>query len=167
MDHLWTPWRMAYLLGEGNAKQGGCIFCDKLKGDDAEGLILHRGQHSFVMLNLYPYNNGHLLIAPYAHESSIEPLDAATLGEMMALSQHSLRVLRLAYKPQAFNLGFNIGAAAGAGVADHVHLHIVPRWSGDTNFMATVSETRVIPEWLQQTYDRLKELWPEEEQGNL
>ncbi len=154
---------MTYLQGEGEKGAGGCIFCDKLAGSDDDGLVLHRGEHAFVMLNLYPYNNGHLLIAPYAHQPSIEPLDAATLAEMMALSQRSLRVLRRAYDPQAFNLGFNIGAAAGAGIAEHVHLHIVPRWAGDTNFMATVSETRVIPEWVQQTYTRLKHLWPEVE----
>jgi len=163
MEHLWTPWRMAYLQGEGNPETGGCIFCDKLKGDDDSGFILHRGWHAFVMLNLYPYNNGHLLIAPYAHEPSIEPLDAATLGEMMALSQRGLRALGAAYQPLAFNLGINIGAAAGAGVADHVHLHVVPRWAGDTNYMAAVAETRIIPEWVGQTYERLKAIWPEVE----
>jgi ATP adenylyltransferase len=163
MDHLWTPWRMTYLQGEGAQGPGGCIFCDKPAQGDDDGLILHRGAHAFVLLNLYPYNNGHLLLAPYAHQPSIETLDAAALGEIMALSQRCLRVLRRAYQPHAFNVGFNIGAAAGAGIADHVHLHIVPRWSGDTNFMATVAETRVIPEWVQQTYERLKAVWPEVE----
>ncbi|MBI3359872.1 MAG: HIT domain-containing protein [Chloroflexi bacterium] len=162
MEHLWTPWRMTYLMGEGG-KLEGCIFCDKPAGDDDENFILHRGQQSFIMLNLYPYNNGHLMIAPYAHEPSIESLDAATLAEMMALSQRSLRLLRRAYDPQAFNLGLNIGAAAGAGVADHVHLHIVPRWAGDTSFMSTLAETRVIPEWVGRTYERLKAIWPEVE----
>jgi ATP adenylyltransferase len=161
MDHLWTPWRMTYLQSAGPGPTAACIFCDKIAAPDDEALILHRGQHAFVLLNLYPYNNGHLLIAPYLHEASIEPLAAPALAEIMALSQHSLRVLRRAYQPQAFNLGFNIGAAAGAGIAGHVHLHIVPRWAGDTNFMAVVAQTRVIPEWLQQTYTRLKALWPE------
>jgi ATP adenylyltransferase len=163
MVHLWTPWRLAFLQGEGEQGPGGCIFCDKLAGGDDANLILHRGKRAFILLNLYPYNNGHLLIAPYAHEPSIEPLDAETLAEMMALSQRCLRVLRRAYEPHGFNLGFNIGGVAGAGIADHVHLHVVPRWPGDTNFMATVAETRVIPEWLQQTYERLKGLWPEVE----
>ena len=160
MDHLWTPWRMQYLQGDG-PQPNGCIFCDKLAGDDDPNFILHRGARAFIMLNLYPYNNGHLMIAPYAHEPSIETLDAGTLAEMMALSQRSLRLLRRAYAPHAFNLGVNIGTAAGAGVADHVHLHIVPRWAGDTNFMATLAETRVIPEWVGETYQRLKEIWPE------
>lgn len=159
MEHLWTPWRMPYLRGEGGA-QAECIFCAMLPGDDAANFILHRGAHAFVLLNLYPYNNGHLMIAPNAHQASIETLDAETLGEIMALSQRCLRLLRRAYQPHAFNLGFNIGQAAGAGVADHVHLHIVPRWAGDTNFMATIAETRIIPEWVQQTYGRLKAIWP-------
>ena len=162
MQRLWTPWRMAYMRGESGSSPG-CLFCDKLAGDDDANYILHRGRHTFVMLNLYPYNNGHLMIAPYAHEASIETLDPATLGELMALSQRVIRVLRRAYAPHAFNLGANIGQAAGAGVADHVHLHIVPRWAGDTNFMATLAETRVIPEWVRETYERLKEIWPEVE----
>jgi ATP adenylyltransferase len=162
MDHLWTPWRMAYLRGEGGNPEG-CIFCDKAGGDDDANLVLHRGQRAYVMLNLFPYNNGHLMIAPYAHQASIETLDAETLGEVMALSQRAVRVLRQAYQPHGFNLGINIGAAAGAGVADHVHLHIVPRWAGDTNFMATLAATRVIPEWVQETYRRLKAIWPEVE----
>jgi ATP adenylyltransferase len=152
---------MPYLSGEGGSK-AECLFCEKAREtDDDANFILHRGLLSYVLLNLYPYNNGHLMIAPYAHEASIETLDAETLAEMMALSQSCLRVLSRAYQPQAYNLGFNIGAAAGAGVVGHVHMHIVPRWSGDTNFMATVAETRVIPEWVQQTHERLKGLWAE------
>nr|HID12711.1 HIT domain-containing protein [Anaerolineae bacterium] len=161
MDHLWTPWRMPYLRGEEEERPEECIFCVKPQADDAEVHILHRGQHCYVILNRFPYNNGHLMIVPYAHIPSLEDLDADTLAEFMALTQLSLRVLRAAYEPQGFNIGVNIGEAAGAGVADHVHLHVVPRWGGDTNYMTVVGQTRVIPEWLDETYERLRPLFDE------
>jgi ATP adenylyltransferase len=160
MEHLWTPWRMTYLQGNG-PKPEGCLFCNAVSTPetDAANLVLHRGQHTFIILNLYPYNNGHLMIVPYRHIDSLETLSPEETGEMMALSQKCLALLRQAYNPQGFNMGINIGAAAGAGVPGHVHLHIVPRWNGDNNFMSTLSNTRVIPELVEQTYERLKALW--------
>jgi ATP adenylyltransferase len=138
----------------------GCLFCLRLaEADGPENLILHRGPRAFVILNRYPYTNGHLMVVPNDHRPSLEDLDSATLTELIELSTHSLRALRKAYGAEAFNLGANIGAAAGAGVVDHVHLHVVPRWSGDTNFMATIAEARVIPEDLPTTYRRLAEAW--------
>ena len=136
-----------------------CLFCIKPRSEDAEAHILYRGRFCYVILNRFPYNNGHLMVVPYAHAASLEDLDADVLSEMMALTQLSLRVLRSAYNPQGFNVGLNIGAVAGAGVADHVHLHVVPRWGGDTNYMTVVGETRTIPEWLDQTYERLRPLF--------
>lgn len=160
MEHLWTPWRMTYLQGN-SPRIDGCLFCYAAANPEADSTsyILHRGQRTFIILNLYPYNNGHLMIVPFEHVESIESLPPETLAELMALSQRSLTVLRKAYNPQAFNIGMNIGAAAGAGVPGHVHMHIVPRWSGDTNFMSALSETRVIPEMVSQTYERLRRLW--------
>ena len=149
---------MAYLRGE-EKKVAGCIFCINQEADDAEAYILHRGQTCYVILNRYPYNNGHLMIIPYAHVPSLEDLDIDTMGEMMKLTRTSLRVLREAYNPQGFNVGMNIGEAAGAGVTDHVHLHVVPRWGGDSNYITTIGWTRVIPEWLDRTYERLRPLF--------
>jgi ATP adenylyltransferase len=153
---------MAYLRGfESSPGPTGCIFCDKpAEQADDQNLIVRRGRLAFVMLNRYPYNNGHMLVVPYAHVPSLEQLDAPTLAELMALTNQALAALRGMYNPQAFNLGANIGAAAGAGIAEHVHLHIVPRWAGDTNFMATVAGTRVIPEDLAETYRLAVQHWP-------
>ena len=161
MEHLWTPWRMTYLQGI-DPKPDGCLFCNVAARPEADAatFVVHRGQHAFVILNLYPYNNGHLMVVPFEHVESIEGLAPAALGELMALSQICLGVLRQVYSPQGFNLGINIGGAAGAGVPGHVHLHIVPRWNGDTNFMSTLAATRVIPETVEQTYERLSALWP-------
>jgi ATP adenylyltransferase len=149
---------MAYLRGDEPLPEG-CLFCLKAREEDAQAHIVHRGRLCFVILNRFPYNNGHLMVVPYAHMSTLEDLDARTLAELMLLTQLSLRVLREAYNPQGFNLGMNIGEVAGAGVAGHIHLHIVPRWGGDTNAMTVVGETRVIPEWLDQTYERLRPLF--------
>lgn len=160
MDHLWTPWRMPYLQGE-DPLPDECLFCIKPQERDEEAHIVHRGELSYVILNRFPYNNGHVMVAPYAHVATLEDLESETAGEFMALTRLSLRVLREAYEPQGFNVGANIGSAAGAGVADHVHMHVVPRWAGDTNYMSTVGKTRVIPEWLDQTYDRLRPLFEE------
>jgi len=149
----WTPWRLSFILGE---KPRDCIFCTKVRENrDRENYILYRGAHNFLILNLYPYNNGHLMIVPYLHVPSLEDLPAEVAGELMRLLQHSLRVLRRALNPEGFNVGVNIGRVAGAGVADHVHLHVVPRWGGDTNFMPVLAGVRLIPELLDQTYDRL------------
>jgi ATP adenylyltransferase len=151
---------MPYLSGQ-EPLPDGCIFCLKPQEQDAEVHILYRGQGCYVILNRYPYNNGHLMIVPFAHVPSPVEMDAETLAEWMALTQLSLRVLGAAYDPQGFNAGINIGAAGGAGVEGHVHLHIVPRWAGDTNYMSTTGQVRVIPEWLDETYARLRPLFEE------
>jgi ATP adenylyltransferase len=158
MSHLWTPWRLPYLRGEEPLPED-CLFCIKPRTPDAEAHILHRGPLVYVILNRYPYNNGHLMVVPYDHVASLEDLSPETVDELMAVAQISLRVLRAAYDPQGFNLGMNVGQAAGAGVADHVHLHIVPRWDADTSYMTIVGGTRTIPEWLDQTYQRLRPLF--------
>jgi ATP adenylyltransferase len=159
MHQLWTPWRMTYLKSDSLANKE-CIFCGKVRGaDDAKEHVLYRGEKVFVTLNLYPYNNGHLMIIPYEHTSDLAELDAAAVAEMMQVTQMSIHVLREAFSPQGFNIGINMGAAAGAGIADHVHQHVVPRWGGDTNFLTTVGETRTIPEWIDQTYERLLPLF--------
>ncbi len=153
---------MSYLRSENpSGNQSGCIFCQKpAEHQDAENLIVHRGQLAFVILNRYPYNNGHMMVVPYQHASTLEELDAPALSELMQLAIQALGVLRAMYQPQAFNLGVNIGAAAGAGIADHVHMHVVPRWAGDSNFMTTVAGTRVIPEDLNDTYQLALQHWP-------
>ncbi len=138
------------------AKPTECIFCTMPREQrDRENYILYRGHHGYVMLNAYPYNNGHLLVIPYAHTPTLEQLDEATAAELMALAQRGLGALRRAMSPEGFNVGVNIGKAAGAGIADHVHIHVVPRWSGDTNFMPVVGGVRMIPELLETTYDKL------------
>lgn len=158
MSYLWTPWRMPYLRGEEPLPEE-CLFCIKPTGEDTEAHILHRGALCYVILNRFPYNNGHLMVVPYAHVPTLETLNAPTATELMLLVQRSLSVLREAYNPQGFNVGVNIGEAAGAGVVGHVHLHVVPRWSGDSNYMTAIGQTRVIPEWLEQTYARLRPLF--------
>ncbi len=141
------------------APRTGCLFCSVLKEDDDESnLVVHRGARVFAMLNRYPYSNGHLLLIPNEHVSSLEEVSLDSLTELMSLSQATLRALREAYGPEGFNMGVNIGAAAGAGIPDHVHAHILPRWVGDTNFMTTVAHTRIIPEDLSVTYARMQEL---------
>ncbi len=156
---------MAYLRSDEASKTPGatgCIFCDlPAAQDDAASLIVQRGERAFVILNKFPYNNGHLLIVPFAHVPSLDQLDEPTLTELMRLTNQALAALRKMYNPQGFNLGANIGAAAGAGIAEHVHLHVVPRWAGDTNFMTSVNNVRVIPEDLQDTYRLAKAHWPE------
>lgn len=157
---------MAYLRGEASMPEG-CLFCVAHQAEEsAEAHIPYRGSSCYAILNRFPYNNGHLMVVPYAHESNLEDLDSETAAELIALTQLSLRVLRAAYNPQGFNVGINIGEAAGAGVVGHLHLHIVPRWGGDTNYMTTVGETRVIPEQLAQTCALLQSLF-QELSGNL
>ncbi len=149
---------MEYIL---TPKSGdGCIFCEGLKEDDGPvNLIIYRGNRAFVMLNRFPYTSGHLMIVPYDHQPSLEKLDPGSRAEIMDLSAKAIEVLNNIYTPQGYNLGMNIGNAAGAGVTEHVHLHVVPRWVGDTNFMSSVSQTRVLPELLEETYRRIKEAW--------
>ncbi len=160
MKHLWTPWRMAYLQDDLPGGDDECIFCKKLHttDNDAEH-VLARGKLCYITLNLYPYNNGHLMVVPNRHAASLEDLDAATLDEIMLLTQQAVRVLREVYNPQGFNIGINQGAAAGAGIAAHLHQHVVPRWAGDTNYMTVIGQTRVIPEWIDETYTSLKSAW--------
>lgn len=149
---------MEYILN--SKSEEGCIFCNGLKMQDGpENLIVIRGPRAFVMLNRYPYTSGHLMIIPYLHKPSLELLDAESRADIMDLSARAIQVLQVVYTPQGFNLGMNIGNAAGAGVTEHVHLHVVPRWVGDTNFMSSVSQTRVLPELLEETYRRVKDAW--------
>jgi ATP adenylyltransferase len=149
---------MPYLRGEDD-KLDGCIFCQKVDATDDQEHILFRGEHCYATLNRYPYSNGHLMVIPYAHVASLENLDQSTLNEMMQVVNLSLAALREAYDPHGFNVGVNLGKAAGAGIADHVHMHIVPRWMADTNFMPVVGKTRVIPELLNETYACLKPIF--------
>jgi len=142
---------------ENHDKEEGCVFCTaQAKQDRAENLIAHRGERAYVILNRYPYTSGHLMVVPFEHKATLEELDAQTRAEMMELTVRCTTTLKTIYKPQGFNVGVNIGEAAGAGVKEHVHIHIVPRWKGDTNFMSTVGETRVLPEELEKTYQRVK-----------
>jgi ATP adenylyltransferase len=157
MKHIWSPWRMKYIEGHGSV--GGCIFCDALKQTDEQALILARKPRAFAILNRYPYTGGHLMIVPLEHVDSVEKLPEATWLEMFTLTRQALAALRTVYRAPAFNLGANIGEPAGAGVADHVHLHIVPRWSGDTNFMTVLDQVRVLPEGLADTWKKLREGW--------
>lgn len=142
---------------ENHKKEEGCVFCNaQAKADDAENLITFRGSFSYVILNRYPYTSGHLMVIPFKHVSSLEELNPNIRAEMMELTSRCTTELRAIYKPHGFNVGINIGEAAGAGVLGHVHIHIVPRWAGDTNFMSSVGETRVLPESLEETYERVK-----------
>lgn len=153
MNILWTPWRMKFILGP---KLEGCLFCDKIKTtNDREDLILYRGSTCFIILNAYPYNNGHLMVVPYDHKGNLDQLETPVLTELMLLTKRSIVALQHAMRPDGFNMGINIGKVAGAGVEGHVHFHVVPRWLGDTNFMPALGETRLIPEPLDQTYDKL------------
>jgi ATP adenylyltransferase len=153
---------MSYIRGEEEEK--GCLFCNRAAQEDGpENLILHRGQRIFVILNRYPYTNGHVMVVPFDHQPSIENLDHETQAELMHITAQVLNVLRRQYAAESFNIGVNIGDAAGAGVADHVHVHIVPRWTGDTNFMTTTASTRVLPEALEETYENLRQHWQKPE----
>lgn len=181
MQYLWTPWRMEYINGVGGGEAApdrsreteqdaeeivaipgegtGCVFCDRVRlpeSQDRFSLILVRAAHNFVIMNLYPYNSAHLMIVPYIHTADLTTLPAETATEMISLAQKMVQVIGEEYRPEGFNLGMNLGRIAGAGVADHLHMHVVPRWAGDTNFMPVVGATKVLPELLERTYDRLK-----------
>jgi ATP adenylyltransferase len=156
MNQLWAPWRMTYI--ENHEKVEGCVFCiAQAMADGTENLIVHRGARAYVILNRYPYTGGHLMVVPFDHKPNLEELDSETRAEMMELASRCTTVLNKLYKPHGFNLGANIGEAAGAGVREHVHIHVVPRWKGDTNFMSSLGGTRVLPEALEITYQRVKE----------
>ena len=156
MDYLWTPWRYAYVST--TEKTAGCVFCDAPKEkDDAKARIVHRGEQCYAILNTFPYTPGHVMIVPYAHLDELRKLPGATANEIMALSQRMETALRELYHPDGINLGMNIGKAAGAGIAGHVHMHVLPRWVADANFMTVVGETRVLPETLEVTWGRMRE----------
>ena len=169
MDFLFSPWRYRYVTGQESSrpdksagpggKDTGCIFCDKLaENRDEENFIVHRGQRAFILLNLYPYCSGHVMVAPNAHVGSLALTDDATWLEMATLTKRVEAAIQKAYSPDGVNLGMNLGASAGAGIADHIHMHVLPRWHADTNFMTTIGETRVLPEDLTETYRKLKAL---------
>jgi ATP adenylyltransferase len=156
MDYIWTPWRYQYMKEVTSGNQPECIFCYALaRKNDAETLIVRRGAKAFVILNRFPYTSGHVMIVPYAHVAELHLCDAEALGEMLRLAQQLETILRANYKSDGMNLGMNLGRAAGAGVVGHLHLHVLPRWMGDSNFMTVVGETRVHPEDLSTTYERL------------
>jgi ATP adenylyltransferase len=158
MDYLWAPWRMEYI--EKPQSEEGCIFCNLEKEiDGPDNLVLTRGSRAFVVLNRFPYTNGHMMIVPHKHVPSLTDLDEATLAELITLTRDALEVLGEVYSAKSFNVGANIGEIAGAGIAEHVHIHVVPRWAGDTSFMTTSANTRVIPESLEKTYKRLRSAW--------
>lgn len=186
MDYLWTPWRYAYVTSANRGSQPGvapelaeyyktdgrCVFCNLLAStdaamtaglaqDDAEraSLLVARGQHNFLCLNRFPYTAGHLMVVPFAHQDSLAALDPAAAEEMMRMAQRVEKMLARVYRPEGFNFGLNLGKAAGAGVAEHLHLHAMPRWVGDTNFMTAIGETRILPEDLSVTWQRLREAW--------
>jgi ATP adenylyltransferase len=154
---IWAPWRLEYVKDAAKDKEDECIFCAKPAAEDDEAnLIVHRGQRCFVILNLFPYTNGHLMVAPFEHTAALQDLDADTVAEMMALSQAAMRRLEEVYAPHGYNVGFNQGRIAGAGFENHIHMHVVPRWGGDTNFMPVLADTRVMPQTPQQSYEALR-----------
>lgn len=155
MDYLFTPWRYAYIAQADKVSE--CLFCSQLKkNDDATALIVHRGQYCFVMLNAFPYTAGHVMVAPYEHVDQLRKLSSPAAQEMMTLMQELEGILREVYHPDGLNLGMNLGKAAGAGVAGHIHMHVLPRWVGDVNFLSVIGETRVVPESLETTYQKIK-----------
>jgi ATP adenylyltransferase len=156
VERIWAPWRLEYVKDASKDADDECIFCGGLAGDDEASLIVHRGERCFVILNKYPYTNGHLMVAPFEHLATIQQLDPPTVGELMALAQRAMTVLEAEYNPHGYNVGFNQGRVAGAGVEHHIHLHVVPRWGGDTNFMSVLADTRVMAQTLEQTYAALR-----------
>lgn len=154
MKNLWAPWRIDYIKEE---KEEGCVFCEKPReSNDRENLILHRDKTSFIILNRFPYANGHLMVVPYKHTSNTQDLSGEEMAELMKLVNLSIELLKV-ISPEGYNVGMNLGRAAGAGIDDHIHFHIVPRWVGDNNFMPVLGEIRVVPEYLDRTYEKLEE----------
>ena len=155
---IWAPWRLSYVKDASKDIEEECVFCAKPgAGDDEASLIVHRGERCFVILNLFPYTNGHLMVAPFEHLGRLQDLPAATVTEMMELAQRAMTRLEEVYSPHGYNVGFNQGRVAGAGVEHHIHLHVVPRWGGDTNFMPVIADTKVMPQTLEESYAALKE----------
>ncbi|MGA2989694.1 MAG: HIT domain-containing protein [Candidatus Korobacteraceae bacterium] len=155
MDYLWTPWRYAYVTEADKAV--GCLFCEKLKEPDEQAGIVYRGRYCFVILNAFPYTSGHVMVVPYEHQDQLQKLSPEVAGELIALTQRMEGILRRLYHPDGLNLGMNLGKAAGAGVAWHVHMHVLPRWVADASFMSAIGETRMLPESLEQTYTRIRQ----------
>ena len=156
-EQLWAPWRLEYIKGAD--EQPGCVFCDAAVGDDEEKLVIRRGKRAFVLLNKFPYSSGHLMVAPFRHVGDFADLADDEALEVHGLAPQGLAALAEVYRPQGFNLGWNLGRVAGAGVVDHIHLHVVPRWAGDTNFMPVLADVKVIPEHLAETRRRLAGAW--------
>ena len=158
MDHIYSPWRKEYFDRDKN--NPACVFCEAAKQPDSpENLIIFRGKLAFVILNRYPYTSGHLMVVPFQHSSALSELTDDTMLEMMQLTQKAVSVLGQEYQPQGFNIGMNLGAVAGAGITEHLHMHVVPRWQGDANFVSVIGQTRVLPETLEETYYRMREAW--------
>jgi ATP adenylyltransferase len=158
MDILWSPWRYRYVAQA--RPDDECLFCRVAAAAlDGDNYVLHRGERNFVLLNRYPYTNGHLMIAPYAHVATLQNAGQAVMAELIELTRRAEALLGAAYRPKGFNIGMNLGECAGAGVAGHIHMHVLPRWPGDVNFMTALGETRVLPEDLAVTYDRLRQGW--------
>ncbi|HTM26686.1 MAG TPA: HIT domain-containing protein [Vicinamibacterales bacterium] len=157
MEHLWSPWRLAYITGA--SPSAGCVFCSALTDPDAESLIVFRGRSCFVILNLFPYNNGHLMVVPMRHIATLGSATPEELSELIELTRRAEIALTETYAPHGLNMGINLGKPAGAGILDHVHMHVVPRWNGDTNFMTVVGRTRVLPEELPDTAARLRPIF--------
>ena len=160
MEIKFTPWRMAYIKSADAPEDSGCVLCDKGRSSgEAADLVLFRGATCYIIMNLYPYNTGHLMVTPYTHTGDLPGLDAATAGELFGLTRSSVEILSRALAPHGFNIGMNLGRTAGAGIDEHLHMHIVPRWNGDANFMPIVGGTKLIPEALDQTYAKLRPLF--------
>jgi ATP adenylyltransferase len=160
VERIWAPWRLEYVKDASKDKESECIFCAALEaGEDEANLIVRRGERSFVILNKFPYTNGHLMVAPYEHIATLQGLDEETLAEIMSLAQGGIAALETSYSPHGYNVGFNQGRVAGAGVEHHIHMHVVPRWGGDTNFMPVLGDTRVMNQTLEDSFATLKEAW--------
>ncbi|HEX5468447.1 MAG TPA: HIT domain-containing protein [Gaiellaceae bacterium] len=158
MKHLWAPWRLEYI--QGADEEQGCVFCRALEANDETGLVVHRGERAFVLLNKFPYASGHLMVAPKRHEGEFGELESEEAGEIHRLAASALGALAETMSPQGFNVGWNLGRIAGAGVVDHVHMHVVPRWAGDTNFMPVLADVKVLPEALEATRRKIAAAWP-------
>lgn len=161
---LWAPWRLDYVSQAGELS--GCPLCAEATGETADSLVVHRGERAFALLNKYPYASGHLMVAPLAHAGALEELDEATVLEIHRLSLGGMAALRSTYRPDGFNLGWNLGRVAGAGIAEHVHLHVVPRWAGDTSFLPVLDDVKVLPEHLHETLRKLRDAWPAAADGS-
>jgi ATP adenylyltransferase len=158
MDHLWTPWRYRYITEPGERTE--CVFCAAAANpDDREALIVHRAERNFIIVNRFPYTSGHVMVVPYQHAPSLEDMPDPTLAEMIGLARDCEYRLRALYLPDGLNMGINVGKSAGAGIADHLHMHILPRWNGDANFMTSIAETRILPEEVTTTWQRLRDAW--------